>query len=360
MGLDINKDITKSSTLPADFYTSKEQFELLKEKVFAKSWHWITTENEIPHAGSTYPFNLYDRFLEEPLVFVKDQEQQIRCLSNVCTHRGNLLVPNQGTCKSLVCGYHGRKFNLKGEFEFMPEFKEAKNFPCEHDNLAEVPFAKFHNHLFTSLDPAFDFSEIGDVMNKKMGFLPIENFKFDPSSTRDYLVNSNWALYCDNYLEGFHIPFVHKDLNAVLDYKNYSSELSSYCNLQIGIADESTIAFDLPEDHEDYGKKVAAYYFWLFPNMMFNFYPWGLSINIVKPLETDKCKVSFYTYIYDSSKIQDSAGADIDKVEREDEAIVETVQKGLKSRFYKKGRFSPTREKGVHHFHSLIEEFLNR
>lgn len=357
---DINKSIESASTLQSDFYTSKSVFESLKEKVFAKSWHWITTENEVPHTGSVYPFDLYDRFLSEPLFFLRDKEQNLKCMSNVCTHRGNKLVQNQSTCKSIVCGYHGRRFNFNGEMEFMPEFDKAENFPCKNDNLHKIPFANFHNHLFTSLSPVFDFNEIADVMNKKIDFLPIDNFKLDANMSRDYLVNANWALYCDNYLEGFHIPFVHKDLNATLDYKNYSSEIYKYCNLQVGIADESTVAFDLPADHEDYGKRVAAYYFWLFPNMMFNFYPWGLSINVVKPLEVDKCKVSFYVYVYDSSKIEDSAGADIDKVEREDEAIVEAVQKGLRSRYYTKGRFSPTREQGVYHFHSLISEFMNK
>ena len=49
----------------------------------------------------------------------------------------------------------------------------------------------------------------------------------------------------------------------------------------------------------------------------------------------------------------------IDKVEREDEYVVEGVQKGLQSRFYHAGRFSPEREKGVHHFHRLIADFMN-
>ena len=38
----------------------------------------------------------------------------------------------------------------------------------------------------------------------------LKDFIFDPNASRDYLVKANWALYCDNYLEGFHIPFIHK------------------------------------------------------------------------------------------------------------------------------------------------------
>ena len=93
---------------------------------------------------------------------------------------------------------------------------------------------------------------------------------------------------------------------------------------------------------------------------MFNFYPWGLSINIVQPININKTKVSFISYVYNANKLDKGAGSGLDKVEQEDEEIVENVQKGLQSSFYKAGRFSSTREQGVHHFHRLLAEFLNR
>ena len=92
--------------------------------------------------------------------------------------------------------------------------------------------------------------------------------------------------------------------------------------------------------------------------MMFNFYPWGLSINIVKPISTKKTEIEFKTFVWDETKLHQGAGADLDKVELEDEEIVQRVQKGVNSRFYKQGRFSPNMEKGVHHFHRLISRFM--
>ena len=91
---------------------------------------------------------------------------------------------------------------------------------------------------------------------------------------------------------------------------------------------------------------------------MFNFYPWGLSINVVKPISVNKTKVSFLTYIYDEQKFEGNAAL-IDKVEREDEFVVEGVTRGMQSSFYNKGRFSATREKGVHYFHQLLSDFIN-
>ena len=93
--------------------------------------------------------------------------------------------------------------------------------------------------------------------------------------------------------------------------------------------------------------------------MMFNFYPWGLSTNLIKPLNNELTKVEFRSYVWDETKLDFGAGALLDKVEREDEAVVESVQRGVKSRFYKAGRYSPRMEQGVHHFHKLISKFIS-
>jgi choline monooxygenase len=91
---------------------------------------------------------------------------------------------------------------------------------------------------------------------------------------------------------------------------------------------------------------------------MFNFYPWGISVNVVQPIDRGRSVVSFITYVSDESRFDEGAGNDLHRVELEDEAVVESVQKGIRSRFYSHGRYSPTREQGTHHFHRLIAEFM--
>jgi len=195
-------------------------------------------------------------------------------------------------------------------------------------------------------------------MIDRVGWLPVNDFVFHPELSKEFTVKAHWALYCENYLEGFHIPFVHAGLNSVIDFGNYTTETFKYSNLQLGIAKDDDDCFDLPSSSPDYGKKVAAYYFFVFPNMMFNFYPWGLSVNVVKPISTTESKVSFYTYILDQSKYNSGAGSNLDTVEFEDEEVVENVQKGIRSRFYGHGRYSVTREQGTHHFHRIIASLM--
>jgi choline monooxygenase len=356
----IDPDISKAETLPSSFYKDPAVFELLKNKIFLKSWQWIGDDDLVKETNSVYPLLILEDHLNEPIVLSKAKDGSINCMTNVCTHRGNILVLEPGKAKKLTCMYHGRRFDDKGKFEYMPEFDKAKDFPRACDDLHTFPLVKWGKLLFAGLNPTFDFQKVIDKMNERIGFLPIDEFLPDLSLSKDFTINAHWALYCDNYLEGFHVPFVHKDLNEILDYQNYTTEVYDYCNLQIGYSEDDSEVFDLPKEHIDYGKNVAAYYYWVFPNMMFNFYPWGLSINIVKPLSSSLTKVSFRSYVYDKFKLNRGAGSQLEKVEKEDEVVVENVHKGLRSVFYKAGRFSPTKEKGVHHFHNLISNFMNQ
>ncbi len=352
--------IQRANTLPARFYREEAFFDAVREKIFTRAWHLVGDVGCVKVPGQVHPFTLLEGFMDEPLLLTRDQQDEIHCLSNVCTHRGNLVVRGSGREKALRCGYHGRRFALDGKFEFMPEFDCAKNFPSAADHLPKIPFALWAQFIFASPAPACPLEKLLGDMQRRVGWLPLNEFFFDASRSRDYLVHANWALYCDNYLEGFHVPYVHDGLAQTLDYGSYTTEIFPFSVLQTGIAKNGGEVLDLPADSPDYGKAVAAYYFWLFPNLMFNFYPWGLSINIVKPLATDRTKVSYLTYVWKPDKLGKGAGAMLDKVEREDEAIVEDVQKGMRSRFYTRGRYSPAREQGVFHFHSLIQKFIGK
>jgi len=356
----VDEDIHKAYTLSSDFYTSEKHFELSKEKIFARTWQFIGDTDEIRLPGQLVPQTMLPGFMDEPLLVVRDKDDNLHCMSNVCTHRGNILVENVCTDNHIRCRYHGRRFDLSGKLKHMPEFETVENFPTEKDDLPQVPFSLWNKLMFTSIKPEMQLEEAISEMKKRLYFLPLNEFKLEPTRSRDYLVKAHWALYCENYLEGFHIPFIHNSLNNVIDYGTYSTELYRYSNLQLALSKGGEDVFDLPADSPDYGKKVLAYYYWIFPNLMFNFYPWGLSVNIIKPMTPTLTKVSFLTYIYDESKLDRGAGNMLDKVEREDEAIVENVQKGIRSRFYDKGRYAPKRETGTHQFHRLICEFLNK
>jgi choline monooxygenase len=301
---------------------------------------------------------LLEGCLDEPLLLTRDMDDHLHALSNVCTHRGMLVCEAGGVERFLRCRYHGRRFGLDGGFVSMPEFDGVEDFPSAFDSLPKVALQTWDKLAFISLDPSVPLETVLAPIQARLGWLPLREFYFDPSRARDYIVRANWALYCDNYLEGFHIPYIHASLNAAIDYGNYTTEQYEWCNLQLGVAAGGETVFELPRSSPDFGRSIAAYYYWVFPNLMLNFYPWGLSINVVRPLSHDRAKVSFIPYVWREDLLDLGAGAGLDRVEREDEVVVEAVQRGVRSRFYDRGRFSPAREACVHHFHRLLVRHL--
>jgi choline monooxygenase len=355
----IDDDITRAETIPSSAYVDPTLYERAREKIFARSWQLVGDAGQLRTAGHVRPFTLLEGCLDEPLLLAVDEKMQTHCLSNVCTHRGALVVEGEGHVKGLRCRYHGRRFALDGSFVSMPEFDGVKNFPVEKDNLPRIALERWGPFLFCGLNPAFSFKEWIEAIDQRVNFLPLDRATFDAASSHDYFLKANWALYCENYLEEFHLPYVHGQSLSGLDYGEYRHELFPYSSIQTGIGKSAEDSFALPKDHPDSGRNVAAYYCWLFPNLMLNFYPWGISVNVVYPLGVDRTKVSFLSFVWDKDRQSTGVGSDLHRVEMEDEEVVESVQRGVRSRLYDRGRYSPRREVGTHHFHKLLARFLN-
>jgi choline monooxygenase len=355
----INPNINRAETLPTGFYQNPSIWEAAKEKIFCRSWQFVGDEQRL-FAGpeNVQPLWLLENYLDEPLLLTQ-QNEETRCMTNVCTHRGFLLAQHPTAARKLTCKYHGRRFGLDGTFEFMPEFKEAEDFPRPCDHLHKLPLGRWRQFLFTNVDAPTDWASIAQKLDKRLYFMDIENFTFHPEYSKVYNVSAHWALYIDNYMEGFHVPFVHNDLGALLDYGSYTTELDGDVVTQIGYASGTDFTFKFPEGHPDFGREVTAYYIWVYPNFMLNVYPWGIQFNVVRPLTPTFTKVEFLYYIHDMETFQLMNGAQLaEKTEREDEFVVEAVQRGISSRFYTAGRFSPTRETGVHRFHELVSRAM--
>lgn len=350
--------IERAQALHTDFYTRDTYFERAKDEIFAKSWQYGIDANDIPNPQDIYPIFLQKNYLNEPILFTRDKEQKVHCVSNVCTHRGKIIVDDPNSVNMLSCGYHGRCFRLDGTFKSMPAFEKAENFPTNNDNLHKISFAEWANMIFVSLDPKHSFQEVFQPIMDRIGWMPLDTLEYQPADSKDYVVNGHWALYVENYLEGFHVPFVHERLGSSLSYDEYGYETFDFCNLQLGIAKDGETVFDIPEGAQDYGKKVYAYYFWVYPNLMLNFYPWGVSTNMIDPISKDLTLARFRTYTFAGTPhIWEDSHIHI--TELEDEEVVESVQQGIKSRFYNAGRYSPTMEKCVHHFHSLLRDAMD-
>jgi choline monooxygenase len=354
---DIDPDIRRARSLPPRAYGDPELFARQRERVFAPSWQWCPEAGAVTHDGDAAPFTLLPGCLDEPLVATRARGI-VRALSNVCTHRGHPVVTCAARASSLRCPYHGRRFAHDGRFLSMPEFAGAEGFPSADDDLAPVSLERWGPLDFVSLRPAVPLAEVLAQIDARVGSLVPWRLSRHAGSDRDYEFDANWMLYCDNYLEGLHIPFVHPALNEAIGYDDYRTELAPWGTLQLAFARRGELAFALPDGHPDEGARVAAFYAWVFPNMMLNFYPWGLSLNVVQPVGPLRTRVLFRAWTWDESLRGQGAGGGLDQVEMEDEAVVVASQHGMRAALARRGRYSPTKETGVHHFHRLLARAL--
>jgi choline monooxygenase len=181
---------------------------------------------------------------------------------------------------------------------------------------------------------------------------------------KEWEIACNWKIYVDNYLEGYHLPMVHPGLHRELDYDNYVVEPHRYFSIQRAPLRPAHAASGERKYDPATAEIPEAVYVWLFPNVMLNVYLGQMQTNVVLPMGHDRCRVVFEWYA--TSPPADAAAdpqwtkllAFSDEIQEEDIRICEVVQRNLRSRVYDRGRYSAARENGVHHFHSLLHEFL--
>jgi choline monooxygenase len=342
-------------TIPAPWYLDPAIERLEQQHVFAGNWQAIGRTDQVARAGDYFTTEL----ASEPILAVRGADGDLRAFYNVCRHHAAAVATAAcGHAQSFRCPYHGWNYGLDGSLKGTPEFTGVCNFDRSANGLVPIAVDTWENFVFVNLatNPPPLHQALFDLIPR---IAPLALNKLHFHSSKDYTLNCNWKVYVDNYLDGgYHVPHLHKGLNSVLDYTHYTIENGERYSLQ------SSPMVSSNEDAQvsDTRKGDRAWYFWIYPNFMINIYEGVMDTNLVLPLGPNKCRVIFDFYFADVSPGQNEHNtasiATSDKVQDEDVAICESVQKGLASRAYGAGRLSVKREAGEHLFHRLLTRDL--
>jgi choline monooxygenase len=361
--LERTPELARASTLPSRFYLDPRVFELEKERIFGRTWQLVARLDDLARPGDFLPANIVD----EPLVITHGTDGVLRGFYNVCRHRAGQVALSKGNRKSLQCRYHGWTYGLDGTLRATPEMEDTADFRTEDFGLVPVRVERWGPFIFANLDPA------APPLADAMGAIPaeVEAAGYDVEhmrlvERRDYVVECNWKVYVDNYLEGYHIPIAHPGLFKELDYDAYRVETFRYYSKQHAPVRELREGDEVGRDRR-YVRSADgegdALYYWLFPNTMFNIYPDNMSSNVILPLGVDRTLTIFEWFFAEPGsgagwESMQQTIAFSDEIQQEDIVLCEQVQRGLRSRAYDIGRFSAKRENGVYHFQQLVREFL--
>ena len=348
------KDMSRASTLPGFVYKDADLHCEELSRIFAATWQPVGNAVDVAKPGDFFTCEVAG----EPVVVLRDTEGVLRSFYNVCRHRAGPLVEGKGTRKSLTCRYHGWTYATDGRLLHTPEFEGVNAFDKACFGLVPIPVATWGPWVFVNLG-----AEPKPLL-ESLGRIPTETASYDlagmrPLARRDYVVECNWKVYVENFLEGYHLPIVHPGLYRELDYAKYRVDtFESYSSQYAPIRKAEAKPGERPRQYEGTGEDGALYY-WVFPNWMLNIYPDNASINIIVPVGTDRT-VTIFEWFGKGDVDIERIMAFSDEIQKEDIGICEAVQKRLGSRGYPGGRFSVKRENGVHHFQGLLHDYLTR
>jgi len=344
--------LEKAYTIPAPWYFDKRIEELERNSVFAANWQVVGRLDQVRKRGEYFTSDVNG----EPLIVVRSEDGILRAFYNVCRHHAAAVVPEeQGCAQQFRCPYHGWTYGNDGALKGMVEFDGVCNFNRADNGLVPVRLDSWENFIFVNLDgaarPLLEF--LGKVPELVAPLKLSENLHY--FDRRIYSLNCNWKVYVDNYLDGgYHVPHAHKGLSSVVEYTKYTIENFERSCLQSSPLDTSGAL----EASISSTRQGHAFYLWVYPNFMINAYSGVMDTNLVLPLGVDKCAVSFDYYFADISgageKQHRESIAVSEKVQDEDMAICDSVQRGLGSRAYVAGRLSVRREAGEHLFHRSL------
>jgi len=353
---DADAPIERASTIPGTWYTDARIAELERSHVWSRTWVMVGRAAQVAQPGAYLTAELAG----EPIVVVRGTDNILRAFFNVCRHHAAAVMTAPcGVADKLRCPYHGWTYDLAGKLRGVPEAQGMANFDRDASSLVPISVATWEHFVFVHLDPnppplAHHLGELA----RQVTTLDLSTLRF--CERREYTLACNWKVFVDNYLDGgYHVPHLHEGLGSILDYTEYTIDCFARFCLQSSPIDTSkgdAITASV--------RKGKARYYWLYPNLMLNWYEGYLDTNLVIPLGIDKVKVVFDFYFTDVSEAampeNRRSMAVSEKIQDEDHAICESVQRGLGSRAYTAGRLSVRREAGENLFHKLLAADVRR
>lgn len=345
------RPIELAETIPARWFTASSMDQVDREQLLANTWLYVGHVSQVSKRGDYF----VDEVLGRPILVVRNLSDEILCFSNVCRHRGGPVALASGSSRVLRCAYHAWSYNLDGQLVGAPRFEGVENFEKNNCRLPRYRVEISDGFIFVNYSAtAPSLSEHLQGISETISPIDLKQMRFQKRVV--YEVKANWKVYIDNYMEGYHIQSVHPKLAGILDVSGYKTTILDNKVLQYG---------PLSGEDNPYHTGGAAYYYYVFPNLMLNILPGRVQVNSILPVDANRCLTIFDLYLSetDPEKLAQRLSDDLevsDLVQSEDIAICEKVQTGLKSGSYNKGRICVQEELGVWAFQNQLRRAYSR
>jgi Rieske 2Fe-2S family protein len=338
-----------AKTLPQRYFVSPEIFAAEQQNIFLKQWVLVGHQSQIGKPGDYFTAEVAG----ESLIVVRDQKSTIRGFYNVCRHRGTRLREDQnGHVSAIQCPYHAWTYGLDGRLIGAPHMDEVPGFDKANYSLNPVSLALWEGFVFVNLTQSP--TPLEKVFAPLAGKFSHWNLDRLQSAKRiDYDVRANWKLIFENYSECYHCPGVHPTLAKLTPYDSAENDLSEgpflggFMPIMKGNSlTMSGNACALPvgdikaEDHH------RVFYYSIFPNMLLSLHPDYVMVHQLWPQSPDRtlilCDWFFHSEAFERPDFHpDDAIEFWDMTNKQDWHVCELSQRGITSRAYRPGPYSP-------------------
>jgi carnitine monooxygenase subunit len=350
--------LDSGATLPATWYTDPAYFAREQERIFRRCWQYVGLTEQVAKPGDFFTARAGDT----PIIVARDQQGTLRGFVNVCRHRGSQLVNvEQGNRATLQCGYHAWTYNLDGSLRAAPGMRDEPDFDAACFALVPVRVEAWGPFIFAN--PNREGPSLASVLGDLPAMVDATGLRLDAirrKVRRTYDIAANWKVVVDNYLECYHCPVAHPGFSDLIDLKSYAVAEYEYFSTQAGPPTKAARQgkaglYDIS------GEVDAGFYAFLWPNFTLNIYPGSgnVSLNLFLPIDTNRT-IAIYEYCFADAVPEKEIGEFtrfIDQVQEEDVVLCESVQRGLKSGFFDRGRLMRS-ERMLAHFQKLVYRFL--
>ena len=358
--------IHQAHGVPNEYYIRPECFEMEGEHLFNKGWFAVGFAKDLPQPGSALPVNYFNN----PLLIVRSkQDEKIRVFQNVCRHRGMILIEEPTVLKGAIrCPYHSWCYKQTGEVVATPHIGgPGYNYHSGIDkselSLLEVRSHIWRDVIFVNPDGmAPPFEEVHRPLLDRWSVFEQPMYSDMSDSSFKLEVNGNWKLAVENYLESYHLPWVHPGLNSyskledhenIVKYGHYAGQISYKYIPQYKTGKQFNEFKNLGPEWDTKGEYIV-----LFPNLILGVQKDHIFNLIIEPLAPNKIREHIEIYYSDPSLLADEyketrqENAKLWKtVFEEDIFVVEGMQKGRYAKGFDGGRFSPVMDEPTHVFH---------
>ncbi len=362
----LTEDATRSYTLPANYYTDPEVFELEKERIFFRTWQYVGHKSQVAQPGDYMTTTIVD----QGVFVIRGRDGELRAFYNVCQHRAHELLQGKGKIKAVItCPYHAWAYAPDGSLKAARNCEAVQGFDKKDFGLKPVRVEEFCNLIFVNLDDdAVALTEQAPNLEASIrDFVPnFDDLAFGgTSSFGDSVMEAGWKVIVDNYVECYHCGPAHPAFVDMIDMACYEHTIDGISAFQLGPQtkpENSAYSFD-PDDPI---QRAAFWYLW--PNTTINIVPGSVNLNVTCIVPRTATTASFVNDRFALADEPESEARNdylFNLLGREDQLICESVQRGLQSQAYDQGRFIADDEMGgeaehvVHFFHHMVKEALS-